>query len=122
VNHTDFKDFSDSENQKEGCPTTVNLACSVTLYTEQKHMSHLRRDIKVCTEVKGNNDEEYHLHDHNHSRTLTAVLLKLEYMYSTVSMCVDLDIEYWPFVVSHFNTNVLTFCDWLRQIRMLPCG
>jgi len=45
--------------------------------------------------------------------TTPAVVLKLGCRYSTVLMSVDLDIQDWPFVVSHFNTTVSIFCDWL---------
>jgi len=37
-------------------------------------------------------------------------------------MSVDLDIQDWPFVFSHLNTTVSTFCEWLWQIRMVPYG
>lgn len=29
---------------------------------------------------------------------------------------------FWPSVITHFNTTLLTFCDWFQQMGMRPCG
>jgi hypothetical protein len=54
------------------------------LYTDQKSVSYLRRGIKVSTEVKGKNDEQFHMHDHNHSSSSTEVGVHVEY---SVDVC-----------------------------------
>lgn len=60
------------------------MACSVMLYTDQKHMSHLRRGIKVSTEVKGKIDKRFHMHNHNHSSSSIEVGVHVEY---SVDVC-----------------------------------
>jgi hypothetical protein len=60
------------------------MACSVLLYTDQKHMSHLRRGIKVNSEVKGKNDEQCHMHEHNYSSSSIKVGMQVQY---SVDVC-----------------------------------
>jgi hypothetical protein len=54
------------------------------LYIDQTHMSHLRRGIKVSTEVKGKNDEQFHMHDHNHSSSSIKAEVHVQY---SVDVC-----------------------------------
>ena len=55
------------------------MVCSVMLYTDQKRMSHLRQGIKVSTEAKGKNDEQFHMHDNTHSSSSIKVGMHVQY-------------------------------------------
>ena len=88
------------------------------LYTDQKHWSHLRRVIGVSTEVKEKNYEQFHMHNHNHSSSSIKVGVHVQH---SVNVCGP-QYTGLAFCGRHFNTSVSTFCDWLWQTRMVPCG
>lgn len=77
------------------------------LYTDQKHWLHLRRGIRVSTEVKEKNYEQFRMHNHNHSISSIKVGVHVQH---SVNVCRPQYIGL-AFCGCHFNSSVSTFCD-----------